>query len=104
MESGSSDNMVVTGDGDNAIDEGLYSRQLYVMGHEAQKRMASSDVLIIGESEYIMLVYRRLCAARVHAVEHQNAAHACTTCPLATSSIGPTPLVLEKSRALSRPG
>jgi len=30
------------------IDEGLYSRQLYVMGHEAQKRMQASDVLIIG--------------------------------------------------------
>jgi ubiquitin-activating enzyme E1 len=30
------------------IDEGLYSRQLYVMGHEAQKRMAQSDVLIVG--------------------------------------------------------
>ncbi|KDQ20703.1 hypothetical protein BOTBODRAFT_26721 [Botryobasidium botryosum FD-172 SS1] len=30
------------------IDEGLYSRQLYVLGHEAMKRMASSNVLIIG--------------------------------------------------------
>ncbi len=30
------------------IDEGLYSRQLYVMGHEAQRRMAASDVLIVG--------------------------------------------------------
>jgi len=30
------------------IDESLYSRQLYVMGHEAQKRMALSSVLIIG--------------------------------------------------------
>lgn len=30
------------------IDEGLYSRQLYVMGHEAQQRMAESDVLIVG--------------------------------------------------------
>jgi len=30
------------------IDESLYSRQLYVMGHEAQKRMQASDVLIIG--------------------------------------------------------
>uniref|UniRef100_A0A7S1XMG5 E1 ubiquitin-activating enzyme n=1 Tax=Phaeomonas parva TaxID=124430 RepID=A0A7S1XMG5_9STRA len=30
------------------VDEGLYSRQLYVMGHEAQRRMASSDVLIVG--------------------------------------------------------
>ncbi|KNZ80044.1 Ubiquitin-activating enzyme E1 1 [Termitomyces sp. J132] len=31
-----------------AIDEGLYSRQLYVLGHEAMKRMASSNVLIVG--------------------------------------------------------
>ncbi|KAI0053041.1 ubiquitin activating enzyme [Auriscalpium vulgare] len=30
------------------IDEGLYSRQLYVLGHEAMKRMATSNVLIIG--------------------------------------------------------
>jgi ubiquitin-activating enzyme E1 len=30
------------------IDEDLYSRQLYVYGHEAQRRMATSDVLIVG--------------------------------------------------------
>lgn len=30
------------------IDENLYSRQLYVLGHEAMKRMAISDVLISG--------------------------------------------------------
>jgi hypothetical protein len=30
------------------IDEGLYSRQLYVLGHEAMKKMASSNVLIVG--------------------------------------------------------
>ena len=30
------------------IDEGLYSRQLYVLGHEAMHRMAASDVLISG--------------------------------------------------------
>lgn len=30
------------------IDESLYSRQLYVLGHEAMRRMASSDVLISG--------------------------------------------------------
>ncbi len=47
-------------DGKTEIDEGLYSRQLhvhtllhsllrrYVLGHEAMKRMASSDVLIVG--------------------------------------------------------
>ncbi|XP_077492536.1 ubiquitin-like modifier-activating enzyme 1 [Amblyomma americanum] len=31
-----------------SIDEGLYSRQLYVLGHEAMQRMARSDVLISG--------------------------------------------------------
>ena len=31
-----------------AIDEGLYSRQLYVMGREAQLRMGTSNVLIVG--------------------------------------------------------
>ena len=38
------------GDGltETAIDESLYSRQLYVMGHEAQRKMGSSTVLIIG--------------------------------------------------------
>ncbi|XP_044736104.1 ubiquitin-like modifier-activating enzyme 1 isoform X1 [Chrysoperla carnea] len=30
------------------IDEGLYSRQLYVLGHDAMRRMARSDVLISG--------------------------------------------------------
>ncbi|PSN34011.1 Ubiquitin-like modifier-activating enzyme 1 [Blattella germanica] len=30
------------------FDEGLYSRQLYVLGHEAMRRMATSDVLISG--------------------------------------------------------
>jgi len=30
------------------IDESLYSRQLYVMGHEAQRRMAGASVLIVG--------------------------------------------------------
>jgi ubiquitin-activating enzyme E1 len=30
------------------IDESLYSRQLYVLGHEAMKRMSASNVLIVG--------------------------------------------------------
>jgi len=32
----------------DVVDEALYSRQLYVMGHEAQKRILASDVLIVG--------------------------------------------------------
>jgi hypothetical protein len=30
------------------IDEGLYSRQLYVLGHEAMHRMSNSNILISG--------------------------------------------------------
>lgn len=37
-----------TTDNSRDIDEGLYSRQLYVLGHEAMKRMAASNVLIVG--------------------------------------------------------
>lgn len=34
----------------NTVDEKLYSRQLYVMGHEAQRRMMASNALLIGLS------------------------------------------------------
>lgn len=34
--------------GQEAIDESLYSRQLYVLGHEAMKKMAQSNVLVSG--------------------------------------------------------
>lgn len=34
--------------GDKKVDEGLYSRQLYVFGHEAQLKMQSTGVLIVG--------------------------------------------------------
>jgi len=34
--------------GTTDIDESLYSRQLYVLGHEAMKRMGASNVLIAG--------------------------------------------------------
>lgn len=30
------------------IDEGLYSRQLYVLGHDAMRRMGASNILISG--------------------------------------------------------
>ncbi|KZZ99579.1 Ubiquitin-activating enzyme, E1 [Moelleriella libera RCEF 2490] len=34
--------------GHSEIDESLYSRQLYVLGHEAMKRMGASNVLVVG--------------------------------------------------------
>ena len=30
------------------IDEGLYSRQLYVLGHDAMRRMQASNILLVG--------------------------------------------------------
>ena len=34
--------------GAGEIDESLYSRQLYVLGHEAMKRMGTSNILLVG--------------------------------------------------------
>lgn len=36
------------GNKSETIDESLYSRQLYVMGHEAQQKMQKADVLLVG--------------------------------------------------------
>lgn len=36
------------GEGGVQLDEVLYSRQLYVMGHEASRRMAAASVLLCG--------------------------------------------------------
>jgi ubiquitin-activating enzyme E1 len=38
------------GGDDAAIDEGLYSRQLYVLGRKAQRSLAASSVLVVGLS------------------------------------------------------
>lgn len=38
----------ITGSKPPDIDESLYSRQLYVLGHEAMRRMGSSNVLVAG--------------------------------------------------------
>ncbi|XP_072329037.1 ubiquitin-like modifier-activating enzyme 1 isoform X2 [Scyliorhinus torazame] len=39
---------MATNENSTEIDEGLYSRQLYVLGHEAMKKMKNSNVLISG--------------------------------------------------------
>jgi len=44
------DNAAVTSSPVTEVDEKLYSRQLYVMGHAAQRRMMSSSCLLIGLS------------------------------------------------------
>jgi ubiquitin-activating enzyme E1 len=43
-----SEKMEIVNQKENHVDESLYSRQLYVFGHEAQQRMAKSDILLLG--------------------------------------------------------
>ena len=50
------------------IDESLYSRQLYVMGHEAQRRMAKSNVLIAGLNGLGVEVAKNVILAGVRSV------------------------------------
>ncbi|BGP12152.1 hypothetical protein JCM10213_004717 [Rhodosporidiobolus nylandii] len=50
------------------LDTALYSRQLYVLGHEAMKRMAASDVLIVGMSGLGVEIAKNVCLAGVKSV------------------------------------
>ncbi|TGZ82206.1 putative poly(A) RNA transport protein [Ascodesmis nigricans] len=50
------------------IDEGLYSRQLYVLGHEAMKRMSQSDVLIVGLKGLGVEIAKNICLAGVKSI------------------------------------
>jgi ubiquitin-activating enzyme E1 len=51
-----------------AVDEKLYSRQLYVMGHEAQRRMMSSRAVLIGMSGLGVEVAKNIILAGVSSV------------------------------------
>ncbi|KAG6331678.1 hypothetical protein ID866_7409 [Astraeus odoratus] len=51
-----------------AIDEGLYSRQLYVLGHEAMKKMATSNILIVGLNGLGAEIAKNVCLAGVKSV------------------------------------
>uniref|UniRef100_A0A2S2NJW1 E1 ubiquitin-activating enzyme n=1 Tax=Schizaphis graminum TaxID=13262 RepID=A0A2S2NJW1_SCHGA len=48
IDSAPRNQVTMSNNGVEEIDEGLYSRQLYVLGHEAMRKMATSDVLISG--------------------------------------------------------
>ncbi|OWF35050.1 ubiquitin-like modifier-activating enzyme 1 isoform X2 [Mizuhopecten yessoensis] len=54
------------------IDESLYSRQLYVLGHEAMRRMANSNVLICGMKGLGMEVAKNVVLAGVKSVTIQD--------------------------------
>ena len=50
------------------VDESLYSRQLYVFGHEAQKKMGSASVLIMGLNGLGVEVAKNIILAGVKSV------------------------------------
>ena len=50
------------------IDEALYSRQLYVLGHEAQRKMAHSNILIVGLTGLGVEVAKNIILAGVKSV------------------------------------
>lgn len=54
-------------DADN-IDEGLYSRQLYVLGHDAMRAMARSAVLLVGADGLAVEVAKNVILAGVKSV------------------------------------
>lgn len=51
------------------IDEGLYSRQLYVLGHDAMKKMAKSSVLVVGCDGLGVEIAKNIILAGVKAVQ-----------------------------------
>ncbi|KAI8872869.1 ubiquitin-activating enzyme E1 [Ramicandelaber brevisporus] len=50
------------------IDESLYSRQLYVLGHEAMQRMSAANVLIVGLKGLGIEIAKNVCLAGVKSV------------------------------------
>lgn len=50
------------------VDEKLYSRQLYVMGHEAQRRMMQSSCLLIGCSGLGVEIAKNCILAGIHSI------------------------------------
>ena len=50
------------------IDEGLYSRQLYVYGHEAQKKMSSSSLFIYGLNGLSLEIIKNIILSGVKSV------------------------------------
>lgn len=54
------------------IDEGLYSRQLYVIGHDAMRRMGQSDVLIAGMRGLGIEIAKNVILAGVRSVTIQD--------------------------------
>lgn len=79
LNSNSTNRAMANGDNKSTqeIDEGLYSRQLYVLGHEAMKKMAVSDVLIVGMGGLGVEIAKNVILAGVKSVTLHDTAN-CT--------------------------
>ncbi|EPS43694.1 hypothetical protein H072_2288 [Dactylellina haptotyla CBS 200.50] len=60
--------MKAENEGHQKIDESLYSRQLYVLGHEAMRRMANSNVLVVGMKGLGVEIAKNIALAGVKAM------------------------------------
>lgn len=58
-----------------AIDESLYSRQLYVIGHKAMEKMRNSDILICGLGGLGVEIAKNIILAGVKSVTLFDKAH-----------------------------
>ncbi|KAI4291892.1 ubiquitin-activating enzyme E1 [Pancytospora philotis] len=64
------------------IDEELYSRQLYVLGHEAMKKMMKTRVLVVGLDGLGQEIAKDLCLAGIRVV------NICDPCEVRTRDLG----------------
>lgn len=69
-------------DPNKSVDEKLYSRQLYVMGHEAQRRMMSSRAVILGVSGLGVEIAKNIILAGISSVT------LCDPCPPTSFDLG----------------
>eukprot|EP00835_Amoeboradix_gromovi_P005754 NODE_578_length_6506_cov_0.092711.p1 type:complete len:961 gc:universal NODE_578_length_6506_cov_0.092711:4553-1671(-) len=54
------------------IDESLYSRQLYVLGHEAMNKMLTAKVLLVGHGPLALEIAKNVCLSGVHSLTLAN--------------------------------
>ena len=91
MATSINDAMEVDDKADGAIDESLYSRQLYVLGAEAMRRMMGSSVLIIGLNGLGVEIAKNVVLAGVKSVTLHDDAPTCIADLGTRASPSPSP-------------
>lgn len=81
------------------IDEGLYSRQLYVLGHDAMKKMAKSSVLIVGCDGLGVEIAKNIILAGVKSVQLYDPTPCCHADMSSNFYISPSDVMSKTPRA-----